>query len=703
MELKLAQRLNAVPTALVIPGYAFIHGALTWIGAKAVFDPRFLAPFWPASGLLVGILLLQPLRRWPAWIGAALLAHAFIPPLVIRGGWHPPIDFAFAALSLLGTTLAAALAGRWVADRRPAERPLQPLGGVLLAAFTAPLLTGFMSAQLSVLLGSPTPFFLIWRSWWAAEALGIIAVAPLVFAWSLGTRSQWLDSRWRLAEVALSATALLTVTQLVCAQPSGMSYTIVFVVPFFIWLGLRSDARTIATIGLGSLGLAIHHTMNGTGPFITGPLSDESSALALHALYGSLIPGGLAIAHLVEHQRVLQIRCALAELLLELLTYLVDLNPDELRASIKQALTAVGEFTGADRCKLMLFRAGTVRLFARWARVGAVDNAEHLDGQPTTNFPWAMAKLNAGQELNFEAADLAEQVSPSERNLYATLDAGAFRVLPLFDGDELIGAVSLAWTHSKPRADSDRMSLLPVATQLFASGLRRARAQEELAVYQDRLRTLASELSLAEERVRRATAVHLHDSIGQSLAVARIKLGQLLQQRSDETLKQLREILDEAIGHTRNIIADLSPPVLYELGLIQAIRWLADREHRRSDFQTEITEIGTPGDLSEESKVALFQCYRELLANVVKHAHAASVLVSVHWLENQVEVAVEDDGVGFRTSEKLSPTPSGGRFGLFSVRERIRSRGGHFSIESVPGIGTKVRISMPMRRQRMAV
>ena len=702
MYLSLRKYLTALPAWLVVPAYAVVHGVLVWCGVQAVFNPQFLAPFWPASGALLAILLLQPSRRWPMWILGAFLGHTAFAALPVRGDLSPVV-VAFAATGMLAPWLGAILVRRLVPRGQFRERPLTTLGVLFLATVVAPVLPGYLSAQISMLLGSSTPVFLIWRTWWSAEALGMIAVTPLVLAWSTEPGLRWLQDRWRAVEILLTTAALLVVTLLVCNQPSGFSYTILLVIPFLLWLALRADRQLVAAAGLASLSIAVFCTLQGNGPFITGPLSDEFSALGLNALYMVLIPTALAMASLVDHRRVLLARFQLAELLVELLTYLVDSTPEELDERIHESLRAVGQFIGADRAKLLLFEGGTIQVFSGWTRPGAIDNDDRLNGQPMAHFPWVIDELAAGRAVSFDSADLPDAISDAERRRYAALDAETFRVLPILEGNALRGAVALAWISGQPYMEAERLTLLPAATQLFASGLRRARVQDELDAYQDSLRLLASELSLAEERVRRATAVDLHDSIGQSLAVARIKLGQLLQERSDDVLLQLREILDEAIGHTRHMIADLSPPVLYELGLTQAMRWLADRERRRGDFRFEIAETGTPGNLSEESKVAIFQCYRELLTNVVKHAHAGSVQITVAWLDEHVEVTVSDDGVGFSTASNLGPTPAGGHFGLFSVRERLQSLDGHFSMESTRGLGTRARISVPLKRERIAV
>jgi signal transduction histidine kinase len=613
----------------------------------------------------LGVLLLQPPARWPLWLTGALIGHVVFGALTMRGGFNFPHGLISGALGTVAAPIAAGVVIVLLRNRAPEERPLVTLGSVALAALTAPLLPGFISAEAAAWLGSTTPFALVWRTWWAGDALGIAALTPMVLAWGTGTSLKWVDSRWRMAEIGLAIGGLMVTTYLVCGRPLGLGDTLLFIAPFFIWLGLRSDAQVISAAGLASLGIAIHQTLMGTGPFIGGPLSDQFSALGVHALYGSLIPAGLVMAYLTEHRRTLQVRFELAQVLLELFTYLVDASPAELRQRIQQALEVVGNFTSAHRARLLLFRDSTIEVFATWVRPGAADKTELLDGQSMGRFPWAIGELAAGRELRFDSRTQGEQISGSERALYAALNARALQIMPLLQNGELRGAMALAWAGGKPDVDPERMTLLPIATRLFASGLRRARAQEQLGAYQDSLRSLASELSLAEERVRRATAVDLHDSIAQSLTVARIKLGQLLQQDPNHTLMQLREILDEAIGHTRTLIADLSPPMLYELGLVQAIRWLADREQRRGDFTCEVVEVGEPGEPSEACKVAAFQCFRELLVNVVKHAHAAAVRVCLSWHDGRLEINIEDDGIGFTEDEQITPTPATGHFGLF--------------------------------------
>jgi signal transduction histidine kinase len=228
----------------------------------------------------------------------------------------------------------------------------------------------------------------------------------------------------------------------------------------------------------------------------------------------------------------------------------------------------------------------------------------------------------------------------------------------------------------------------------------RKQAQTELIVYQNQLRSLASELSLAEERTRRQIATDVHDRIGQNLAIAKMKLQHLSETvkgpQIKPTIDEIKEIIADAIESTRTLTFEISPPVLYELGFEAAIEWLLRKarkqQHLKTDFQTD----GQKKPLDENISVFLFQAVRELLINVAKHAKARNVVVSVCRLDDHIQVSVTDDGIGFDKNklESVHPNPSG--FGLFSIRERLSYIGGKLHIESQPGKGAEFTITAPL-------
>jgi PAS domain S-box-containing protein len=223
-------------------------------------------------------------------------------------------------------------------------------------------------------------------------------------------------------------------------------------------------------------------------------------------------------------------------------------------------------------------------------------------------------------------------------------------------------------------------------------------AEEKIESYQGELRSLASELSLAEERERRRIASILHDTIGQLLAVAKIKLWGLLEATTSADLKapanDALQFLEQVIKHTRSLTSELSPPILYELGFEAALEWLGEQMQKQHGFAFTFDNDDGPKPVDDETRIFLFTSVRELLVNIVKHASARNVRISIRKKSDDIVIEVEDDGVGFLTTE--ADWGSGG-FGLFSIKERLRHLGGRININSVPGRGTRITLSAPSR------
>jgi PAS domain S-box-containing protein len=226
-------------------------------------------------------------------------------------------------------------------------------------------------------------------------------------------------------------------------------------------------------------------------------------------------------------------------------------------------------------------------------------------------------------------------------------------------------------------------------------------AEKRIRNYQEELRSLASELSLAEERERRRIASILHDHIGQLLAVSKIKLGSLLETAEKPGIRfqvnEVRQLVEQAIKYTRSLTSELSPPILYELGFEAALEWLGERMQEQHGFTLTFESDNEPKSVDEEAGIFLFTSVRELLVNIAKHAGASSVRVSVRKNGEDIVIEVEDDGVGFSTTE--ADWRSGG-FGLFSIRERLQHVGGLMEINSSPGSGTLIKVSAPSKMKK---
>jgi len=212
---------------------------------------------------------------------------------------------------------------------------------------------------------------------------------------------------------------------------------------------------------------------------------------------------------------------------------------------------------------------------------------------------------------------------------------------------------------------------------------------------------MAAELAMAEERERRSLAISLHDRIGQSLAVAKLKLETLkhvLPPQYHTRLDDITALIKDIVNDTRSLTIDISPPILYELGLEPAVSWLGEHITRQSGLPVDVYGSGEGIELNEGVRVVVFRSIQELLINAVKHSGASrvSVRISRHGADD-VRVVVEDNGAGFVLPERGWHPSAASGFGLFSLRERIGHLGGTVEIESGPGRGTKVVLTVPGR------
>jgi PAS domain S-box-containing protein len=215
------------------------------------------------------------------------------------------------------------------------------------------------------------------------------------------------------------------------------------------------------------------------------------------------------------------------------------------------------------------------------------------------------------------------------------------------------------------------------------------------------LRALTAELTQAEERERRRLAQTLHDHLQQLLVAGRLKLGPL-RRRLDKTLQpaidQVDRLLAEAIDASRSLTVELSPPVLYDGGLIAALEWLARHMMEKQNLKVKVHAQTEAEPASDGMRSLLFQCVRELLFNVVKHAHTDSAAVDVTRADDGfIRVTVSDNGGGFdpRALEEEGAWTCRDGFGLFSIRERIDPVGGRLQIVSAPGRGTRISVALP--------
>ncbi|MCG8375912.1 MAG: ATP-binding protein, partial [Chlorobiales bacterium] len=225
-------------------------------------------------------------------------------------------------------------------------------------------------------------------------------------------------------------------------------------------------------------------------------------------------------------------------------------------------------------------------------------------------------------------------------------------------------------------------------------------AESKLLSNQQRLRKLASELTLAEERERRRIAEGLHDQIGQNLAFTKRRLSSLGKESKDKlvskSLEPVINLIGETINDTRSLTLEISPPILYQLGLKSALKWLVEHFKNQHGIPAKFKDDGLTKPLDENLPVLLFQSARELLFNVIKHAKANHLEVSMSRMDDNICISITDDGVGFDAETLSDEWKPGSGFGIFSIQERLNPFGGKLVIRSKPGEGTTSTLFAPL-------
>ena len=257
------------------------------------------------------------------------------------------------------------------------------------------------------------------------------------------------------------------------------------------------------------------------------------------------------------------------------------------------------------------------------------------------------------------------------------------------DGSEFAIEIALSATEG-----AEGPLVVSFLTDLTAQKEEARRIQE----YQDSLQRMAFEAAAAEERARRRIAADLHDRIGQSLALARIKLTNAQDAASGDPRTAIDAsiaLITQAITEARTLTFELSPPVLYDLGLKPALSWLTEEMERVHGIRCEVVSDDGAASFDETTSALLFRAVRELLTNVLKHARTPTARISLRRRDDHCEIEVADDGVGFDAAA-IAGAGIGPGFGLFSIREQIHRLGGKLEVSSATSKGTRVTLSVPV-------
>ncbi len=231
----------------------------------------------------------------------------------------------------------------------------------------------------------------------------------------------------------------------------------------------------------------------------------------------------------------------------------------------------------------------------------------------------------------------------------------------------------------------------------------RKAAENREKQYLEQLKNLATALSVAQEKERRALANELHDSVSQNLALSKLRL-RMLEEFLDSALlkKELNEIMttiDESLQCIRNQTFHLGLPALYEFGLKHAIFCLIEDLKKNHRLDVVFKNDGIPKNLDDNLKAFLFRSTQELLMNVIKHAETEKAFINLYKKGSDLVLQVSDYGKGFDAKAFEKSTDLGKSFGLLSLRTRVNFMGGDLKICSSHNRGTEVTLRVPVKKQ----
>ncbi|MGC8781114.1 MAG: GAF domain-containing protein, partial [Anaerolineae bacterium] len=263
--------------------------------------------------------------------------------------------------------------------------------------------------------------------------------------------------------------------------------------------------------------------------------------------------------------------------------------------------------------------------------------------------------------------------------------------VPLVAKGTTLGSMCVA-TRREREFDAAARDLLYAIGSQIAVAIENARLYAELQ-RRERLRgELLHKIIAAQEEERKRIARDLHDETSQTLTALLYAVDEALELTDaaeiKQTLQNMRTIAQRTLDGVHKLIFDLRPSMLDHLGLAPALRWFAQSRLEPANVRLIIEDANAPRRLPAEVETALFRVFQEAITNIARHALARNVRIAFAQHNNMVEIAIEDDGIGFdMVSVTLSPD-SGRGLGLLGMQERVELLGGRFHLDSAPGFGT---------------
>jgi len=234
---------------------------------------------------------------------------------------------------------------------------------------------------------------------------------------------------------------------------------------------------------------------------------------------------------------------------------------------------------------------------------------------------------------------------------------------------------------------------------VLAMALYKHQAEARLRTSTRQLTALSQRMLEVQEQERRRVAIELHDELGQSLTAIKInlQLGERFKDRAPELYTENLRIVEEALDQVRHLATGLRPSVLDDLGLVPALKWMAEQSASRSGFELSFDFERTGVRLAPDIEIACFRIVQEAMTNIARHAQAQHVDISLHREGPDLLLCVKDDGLGFDLPVMQDRATAGGSLGILGMQERAMLLGGQLAVVSALGEGCTVQLRAPWR------
>jgi signal transduction histidine kinase len=311
------------------------------------------------------------------------------------------------------------------------------------------------------------------------------------------------------------------------------------------------------------------------------------------------------------------------------------------------------------------------------------------------------SQVKAAQVIGWDAMAAAEAGPP---DVYVDNDR-RMTAVPLQAKRGLIG--SLVICHQDMVSFESKRSLLLTLGQELAIAIENARLYHQVQEREVLLGDLLRRAVEAQEEERKRIARELHDGIGQVFTALALGLSGVEETMprdpmlAREQIGNLKELSMRTMTEMRHLVSDLRPAQLDDLGLVPALHWLADEVHDRLRIDVRVQVTGQRHRLAPEIETVLFRITQEALTNVAKHAHAQQAIVQLTFCNGQVELDVQDNGVGMKPEQVNLRQARHQGWGLAGIQERAALVGGTFDIDSAPGHGTRLTVHIPLRTEEV--